>query len=1407
MSSRGLREDRYSPDHRLSGGWIVQAGEPSNDSCSDVVLQSPIIQPQRPRLQREESYGQGRPPKRARTQFYDFAAQVQLQQHHQRRKRYLSARKRVLQKSIALSARLRRTSSWVQDGLVEISKHQDTRAFAQVFSHAQDLVDVCISHWNNDLNNLDTVQSSDTNEPQTTTPQPFFDQLPVEAQKDLLELLSNLRCNPRFLIDRLSNLPRSQVATLTSSPRWQFSDVVLKSFSQDSNRSGSQRRRQLQEYSKKLEDYATSFERENPLSFLIHNLYSHDVRPESSESRLRLYTWSTTCAELFQNGVDSYIALCGQALDAFSITQDWPAKLRMELFLMDILQKGAFLLNDTPIQRGQPGYNPLKTEQARKFFDDAVLELYWTLIDCRSGCYPSGALALAQAILGKLSSQDHQGFFRNHFFREWYLGHFLRTAIMYPENENMLLQMHVSKRARDHILAPIYNRFLFKFDNHLNPTTDQDTNIRNIIEDMISMLEGLPAPTPYEAGPEPSPATSTAATVDMLVVSASEVIKVLEILSPQTLHPSDTSDPVLREIGNAFRSTYSRPTTRFDILKRQLQLLIEPGISAKDIHPCSETWTDFAIAYDGRVHASPILQPVKPFIKLFESRRMPLAQQAALRLCASSLEAHTNDDGASSLTRWSETSSLTELFQDQIDKSQAEMRTVDSVYWKKALTNLTRLQQRFSFGNDATNDTFILFEPLQHLAASREEAMNVCASLEDQLGLYETSYQSLKKQVKAFMSTLEGLRLKLWYTSQVVNSEPYQDARNITSALSNMAISTMTNLSRSSRDQARPSTSQSSRSSIFEGSQTDIMKLLKAPTEHGGPRKLADEQIDSINNWLQQYSIDNFCIGEERLHRFCMEIQLVTKRLTGETMIQSPELWSSELFNRERLSYDIQTVNINSAPASLRPASVYSDSLSATFPVSRSPMRSSDSDARSIMSDERSSIRRGSVYGLFQQRLDPRLLTPGLASSIGSHGRNSSANTTTSEIFTPSQSVTSASVYSRPPSMLYGRLPDFGARPAFSLKEKKKFRDKLRKGLICLLLSDLGSLVWSWGCETDKWIGDVQLTPSIEARCKRRLATNSLFVSEKSSTATPKRRQSTTDASLIDSTNWDSNQTSDSGYIDEDVDFRLAIEDILIRLSKQIDPISKLQACVDFHALSTNQLNANSSQKREVKEDRKVRRRSLDTDKQDEVEELLTATNEPSLTESVKPSEGRIIAFMKCVLATLKPLTIFRDLQFIAAFAPAEMLDKTAAGKAFMNLGMSALEYKKELCGSMVDVADQVVAADAIERVSAPENEQVLAKAAEYWKIAAREGNAAAQRELALLYLMHPGMLPVVTMPLSTTADIFKDEMMWQKTVRNNDNKQALCLALHWMQLAAANRDEVAQQKMRERNGQRLSIR
>lgn len=365
-----------------------------------------------------------------RVHFADFAKQLRLHRHHEHRKRMLLHRRKHLQHAVALSARLHRVGYWVHDGLVEISKQLDSSGFTRVHQHMHDLVDLCFSQWDHEIHALDS-----TFNPQPTAKESFLAKLPAASQEDCLELVQTLRSNPRFLVERFKAMSAPQISALSTSPRFQaLSESVLTSLSQNRGR-GSQRKR-IKSYSKDLEDYAASFERSNPLSFLLHNIYGSFDDIQGHESQLRLSTWSTICSSLMMDFEEGFNALIGQVLSAFAQLHEWPIKDRLELFLMGSLQRGAFLFDLTGSSatglRSDPGLlDSFNTPQAQEFFDAEVKELF-EILGCEGGI-PEGALRLCCAIIGKLPTLESQSQLRGKFFFDWFLTNFLFIAVAHPE--------------------------------------------------------------------------------------------------------------------------------------------------------------------------------------------------------------------------------------------------------------------------------------------------------------------------------------------------------------------------------------------------------------------------------------------------------------------------------------------------------------------------------------------------------------------------------------------------------------------------------------------------------------------------------------------------------------------------------------------------------------------------------------------------------------------------------------------------------------------------------------------------------------------------------------------------------------------------------------------------------------
>lgn len=226
----------------------------------------------------------------------------------------------------------------------------------------------------------------------------------------------------------------------------------------------------------------------------------------------------------------------------------------------------------------------------------------------------------------------------------------------------------------------------------------------------------------------------------------------------------------------------------------------------------------------------------------------------------------------------------------------------------------------------------------------------------------------------------------------------------------------------------------------------------------------------------------------------------------------------------------------------------------------------------------------------------------------------------------------------------------------------------------------------------------------------------------------------------------------------------------------------------------------------------------------------------------------------------MRPKTLFRDLQFIASFVPATVLDKTEKGKAFWDAGLAALGVKQDVVGTLCEIADEVVVyytqtrpstanKDKDKRSSvggeigrgpsnpsltsmptstSPDTEPLtmangevmkysMSDAARMWSITAREGDPAAERELAIFYLTHPELLTPILSPLSKPSQVFKamagagggragrGGYGGEKGADGNGGKEGksdpatMCVAYHWMELSALGGDELARTYLRQR--------
>lgn len=456
--------------------------------------------------------------------------------------------------------------------------------------------------------------------------------------------------------------------------------------------------------------------------------------------------------------------------------------------------------------------------------------------------------------------------------------------------------------------------------------------------------------------------------------------------------------------------------------------------------------------------------------------------------------------------------------------------------------------------------------------------------------------------------------------------------------------------------------------------------------------------------------------------------------------------------------------------------------------------------------------------------------------------------------------------------------------------EKTRFMNELRQSLTSLLLSDLGNQVFARGSETDAWFDKlgqecIDRKDALDRRARRRSE-----IREKRSSGRPRviekkksfgnlrgagepsdRASETSESLPLGSTEGTGTNESTPrlSAAKEDKDktefpFKKSYQRLLNMFCVHPNPYAKLNALYELENLIVAALQS-SGQKRprwnrsdagsSVVTEHNTNARptplegTIDNVRERRSQALQSQLQTPFFGPRQSNSETRSIMSggnvntdiitkeLQALFreASIRPKTIFRDLQFIASFVPPSVLDKQERGKAFWNTALAALKLKSEVCRTMVEMADEVVAAHAHVRKPSentltdvpqsttgtpppPSTTYKLEDAGKMWTITAKEGFPTAQRELALFYLSNPEYVERTTLPLSKPREVFKQTVMDKYGRLGNgggrtgfssgggDGKESdvrsdpglMCVAVHWMEAAEHGGDELATSFLRQ---------
>lgn len=737
------------------------------------------------------------------------------------------------------------------------------------------------------------------------------------------------------------------------------------------------------------------------------------------------------------------------------------------------------------------------------------------------------------------------------------------------------------------------------------------------------------------------------------------------------------------------------------------------------------------------------------------------------------------------------------------------------------------------------------------------KAIKVTELLANEVHHLEMLAARQKQQLQVMEDRRGALRDKMWYLSDVKHSKAYEDALSVTHALRLMVDSKRTSRRPSATTQWARQRLRSSNTN--DKSQIQVLESLASSKEYGGLSKLADNQVEMITRWMTKHSIENFCKGEEIVHRFCYEIQKCVNKLAGPGMVDSPVLWSSDLFKHEKRHLDthrIHTSIIPGASAMGDPRRVPSSVELPPFKPASSPSSSTPLSLRNLAVNTPKTINgfwqatkpaphfmEGISYFKQPQPNPPETPTAVLSPTHHQFGQQSRI-----------QHPTGSSNHDVPPSKAVVEAS----------KAHKAFADRIRTTITALLLSDLGYIMWSQGSETDIWINgnrsginpqsqSLSYVTQIKAEPLSMASSSALSDALSDSTITFSQRERPEDHTPVQPMQIDKSPRSASSdskanklphdskpkpsHRETPFPFSDAYERLLAKFSSTSDPSVKLDTLAELESIvifsvSHSQNSGNGyrgSMYNAVPTNSALRSQGLNIPrtKATSLEEVVAncterragtmrytdtnASSRGSLKQAFYPPDtDAVVDALLNIFRNdeLRPTTLYRDLQFIATFIPSEILDQSAKGKAFWDVGLAALAYKEERCEAMIHQANQItnyhvsVNKDTSSFMNAYSPDLVdtsLGDAAQLLVTIAKEGSPVACRELGLFYLTHPELLPRVTLPFSKSKDVFKSVTSSDRTSIETGGLDPLTFAVvfHWMELAANGGDKDARNFIR----------
>lgn len=367
----------------------------------------------------------------------ELASLVELEQYANRNFRSTCARLNELLLSTALARRLIHSSSLAYRSMVEQFRNKHHSGFTAFYQACEELVDDCVqdehSRPSHDPYSGETEPNPEIPEDCSTS---WIQSLSPTHQEDILGFLSKIRTDTSFLSDCLSRLSPLELQTLASSHQFsKSSDSIFQHYYQKHTRSI--RKDRPTGMSATRIDALRELHKNDPFFSLLYCVFDDTSKYGSQEHHLRVDVWSTACARLLMENKQGSEDFTMVMLDVFGTFQDWKLKPHMEMFLIKLLNQGAFLLDPPqPTDFKQPVEisNAQAAVAVSNFFDNALKDLFVLLADEQlQFSVPATALDFAHSVLGKIYDPRIRLRTKTFMTTGWFFSSYLSNIINYPE--------------------------------------------------------------------------------------------------------------------------------------------------------------------------------------------------------------------------------------------------------------------------------------------------------------------------------------------------------------------------------------------------------------------------------------------------------------------------------------------------------------------------------------------------------------------------------------------------------------------------------------------------------------------------------------------------------------------------------------------------------------------------------------------------------------------------------------------------------------------------------------------------------------------------------------------------------------------------------------------------------------